>query len=86
MDLTSEQIQLILYCFFRCSEEKQITQGSDFIASNLEAAKLYNALKLVLSKMDHHIIEECPSGLVDMTLARLKLIDPSIPISSQHRL
>ena len=50
-----------------------MAQGSSLIASNLDAAELYSALKQALSQLDLLKTDECPSKLVDMTLARLKL-------------
>ena len=47
MSLTSEQNELIVDYFFQCAELKQIAHGYELIVSNLEAAKLYNVLKLV---------------------------------------
>lgn len=87
MTLTSEQNDLIFDYFFRCADQQKNSQGLALIASNLKAAELYNTFKQAFSQLDHLRIEECPSELVDMTLARLKLaFNPPLPASAQRQL
>lgn len=72
--LTQEQQQLILDFYFRCGEQKDIEAGRDLIASTPQAAKLYAGLEHTLTDLDHIKYESCPDNLVDLTIARLKLL------------
>ena len=86
MSLTSEQAEFVLDYFFRCSELEESAKGSELIASNLEAAKLYDALKRAFSHLDHLEKEECPGELVALTLARLNLLKAAVRTRPQDRL
>lgn len=75
--LTQEQQQLILDFYFRCGDPKDIDDGRDLIATMPEAAKLYANLESTLTDLDHVKYEACPDNLVDLTIARLKLVATS---------
>jgi hypothetical protein len=75
--LTQEQQQLILDFYFRCGDTKDIEGGRDLIATMPEAAKLYANLESTLTDLDHVKYEACPDNLVDLTIARLKLVASS---------
>ncbi|MHC4286869.1 MAG: hypothetical protein ACYSO7_12825 [Planctomycetota bacterium] len=75
--LTQEQQQLILDFYFRCGDLKDIEAGRDLIAATPGAAKLYAGLEDTLTDLDHIKYESCPDNLVDLTIARLKLVSAS---------
>ena len=75
--LTQEQQQLILDFYFRCGEPRDIEAGRDLIAAAPQAAKLYAGLEDTLTDLDHIKYESCPDNLVDLTIARLKLVAAS---------
>lgn len=83
--LTREQQQSILDFYFRCGDQEEIEQGRDLIASNPEASKLYADLESSLTDLDHIKYDPCPDNLVDLTVARLKLVASSTQ-TSNHRL
>lgn len=80
--LTQEQQQLILDFYFQCGDQKDIEAGRDLIASTPEAAKLYADLENTLTDLDHIKYEACPDNLVDLTIARLKLVATSSKVSN----
>ncbi|MHC4289017.1 MAG: hypothetical protein ACYSOF_00545 [Planctomycetota bacterium] len=75
--LTPNQQQLILDFYFRCGDQKDIEAGRDLIAAMPEAAKLYSGLESTLTDLDHIKYDSCPDNLVDLTIARLKLMASS---------
>jgi hypothetical protein len=75
--LTQEQQQLILDFYFRCGALEDIDAGRDLIAAAPRAAKLYASLEDTLTDLDHIKYESCPDNLVDLTIARLKLVATS---------
>lgn len=86
--LTQEQQQFILDFYFRCGDQEDIDTGRDLIASNPGAAKLYADLENSLTDLDHIKYEACPDNLVDLTIARLKLVasDSGVSNSRLHQL
>ena len=82
--LTQEQQQLILDFYFHCGDPKDIDSGRDLIASIPQAAKLYAGLESALTDLDHVKYEVCPDNLVDLTIARLKLVAASSRKSNQR--
>ena len=74
MSLTVEETEFVLEYFFLCAKKKEMVQESKLIAFNCEASKLYNALKRTFSHLDDLKKEECPKELIELTLARLKLL------------
>ena len=82
--LTQEQQQLILDFYFRCGDLRDIEAGRDLIASTPQAAKLYAGLEDTLTDLDHIKYESCPDNLVDLTIARLKLVATSSKASSSR--
>ncbi len=75
--LTQEQQQLILDFYFRCGDPKDIEGGRDLVAASRGALKLYAGLERALTDLDHIKYEACPDNLVDLTIARLKLMATS---------
>jgi len=75
--LTQEQQQLILDFYFRCGAPEEIEAGRDLVAAMPGAAKLYAGLENTLTDLDHIKYEACPDNLVDLTIARLKLMSAS---------
>ncbi len=73
MRLNREQQQLILDFYFRCACDDDVIRGRDLIASNPEAARLYDGLQETLIELDHEKYEPCPDNIAELTLARLKL-------------
>lgn len=82
--LNQEQKQLILDFYFQCGEQSEIDEGRDLIVSNPEAAKLYADLESTLTDLDHVKYDACPDNLVDLTVARLKLIAKSTENPNGH--
>ncbi len=72
--LSQEQQKLILDFYFRCGTQKDIEDGRDLVAAVPGAAKLYAGLEEALTGLDHIKHESCPDNLVDLTIARLKLV------------
>lgn len=81
-NLTREQQQLILDFYFRCGDPKDIEKGRDLVAATPGAAKLYARLEDALTDLDHIKYESCPDNLVDLTVARLKLVATSSKASN----
>jgi prepilin-type processing-associated H-X9-DG protein len=79
--LTLEEQQFILDFYFRCGDQNDVEAGRDLIASNPEAAKLYADLESSLTDLDHMKYEVCPDNLVDLTIARLKLVSSASSVS-----
>lgn len=73
MKLSQQEQQIILDFYFRCGSEEDIARGRDLIASNPEAAHLYDGLEDTLTELDSIKYEPCPENLADLTIARLKL-------------
>ena len=73
MRLNQEDQQLILDFYFRCGSDEEIVRGRDLIATNPEAARLYDGLEETLTELDSIKYEPCPENLADLTVARLKL-------------
>lgn len=73
MKLDQQEQQIILDFYFRCGSEEDIARGRDLIASNPEAARLYDGLEQTLTELDSIKYEPCPDNLSDLTVARLKL-------------
>jgi hypothetical protein len=71
--LTKQQQDLILDFYFRCGDQESINRGRDLIASNPEAATLYDGLELALKELDSDKYEPVPDNLVEITIARLKI-------------
>ena len=82
--LTQEQQQLILDFYFRCGDPRDIEAGRDLIAAIPQAAKLYAGLEDTLTDLDHIKYESCPDNLVDLTIARLKLVATSSKASNSR--
>lgn len=82
--LTHEEQQFILDFYFRCGDRNDIDSGRDLIASNPEAAKLYADLESSLTDLDHMKYEVCPDNLVDLTIARLKLVSSASDVSQSR--
>ncbi len=80
--LTQEQQQLILDFYFHCGNPKEIEAGRDLVAAVPGAAKLYASLEDALTDLDHIKYEACPDNLVDLTIARLKLMATSSKVSN----
>lgn len=83
--LSQEEQQLILDFYFRCGDESNILRGRDLIASNPEAARLYDGLVETLSGLDSLKYEPCPENLVELTVARLKHA-AAVPVSGSSQL
>ncbi len=73
MRLSKEQQQIILDFYFRCGTEDDIARGRDLIASDAEAARLYDGLESTLTELDSIKYEPCPDNLAELTIAKLKL-------------
>jgi hypothetical protein len=71
--LNQQEQQIILDFYFRCGSEEDINRGRDLIASNPEAARLYDGLEETLTELDSIKYEPCPENLSYFNLARLKL-------------
>lgn len=71
--LKPEEKEILLDFYFRCGTEERIDQGRDLVASNPEAAKLYDDLEKTLTQLDGAKYEPCPDNLAEITIARLKL-------------
>lgn len=82
--LTHEEQQFILDFYFRCGDQNDIESGRDLIASNAEAAKLYADLESSLTDLDNIKYEVCPDNLVDLTIARLKLVSSASKVSQSR--
>jgi hypothetical protein len=82
--LTQEQQQLILDFYFRCGDPRDVEAGRDLIAAAPQAAKLYAGLEETLTDLDHIKYESCPDNLVDLTIARLKLVSTSSKASNSR--
>jgi hypothetical protein len=82
--LTQEQQQLILDFYFRCGERGDIEAGRDLVAAVPQAAKLYANLENTLTDLDHIKYESCPDNLVDLTIARLKLVATTSKVSNSR--
>jgi len=82
--LNQEQQQLVLDFYFRCGDQNDIEKGRDLIAALPGAAKLYADLESTLTDLDHVKYEACPDNLVDLTIARLKLVAASSRKSSSR--
>ncbi len=82
--LTQEQQQLILDFYFRCADSEDIEAGRDLIAATPQAAKLYAGLEDTLTDLDHIKYGSCPDNLVDLTIARLKLMAASSKASNSR--
>lgn len=82
--LTQEHQQFILDFYFRCGDQKDIEAGRDLIASNPEAARLYADLENSLTDLDHIKYGVCPDNLVDLTIARLKLVASGSDVSKSR--
>jgi len=82
--LTHEEQQFILDFYFRCGDRNDIEAGRDLIASNPGAAKLYADLESSLTDLDHIKYEVCPDNLVDLTIARLKLVASASGVSKSR--
>ncbi|OQY07323.1 MAG: hypothetical protein B6I25_02205 [Planctomycetales bacterium 4572_13] len=80
--LTQEQQQLILDFYFHCGDQVDIEAGRDLIAASPAAAGLYAGLEDALTDLDHIKYESCPDNLVDLTIARLKLLASSSKASN----
>jgi hypothetical protein len=93
MRLNQEEQQLILDFYFRCATDEEVVRGRDLIASNSEAARLYDGFHEALTELDALKYEPCPDNLAELTLARLKLAASSnaierteSPLMLQHLL
>lgn len=73
MRLSKEQQQIILDFYFRCGTDDDIARGRDLIASDVEAARLYDGLESTLTELDSIKYEPCPDNLAELTIAKLKL-------------
>lgn len=82
--LTHEQQQFILEFYFHCGDQEDIEAGRDLIVSNPDAAKLYANLESSLTDLDYVKYEVCPDNLVDLTIARLKLVSSASDVSSSR--
>jgi prepilin-type processing-associated H-X9-DG protein len=82
--LTHEEQQLGLDFYFRCGDQKDIEAGRDLVASNPYASKLYAELESFLTDLDHVKYEVCPDNLVDLTIARLKLVSSTTDVSKSR--
>ncbi|MHC4905705.1 MAG: hypothetical protein ACYTEN_07785 [Planctomycetota bacterium] len=82
--LTHEEQQYILDFYFRCGNQNDIEAGRDLIASSPGAAKLYAGLESSLTDLDHIKYEACPDNLVDLTIARLKLVSSASDVSKSR--
>jgi hypothetical protein len=82
--LSQQEQQIILDFYFRCGSEEDITRGRDLIASNPEAARLYDGLEETLTELDSIKYEPCPENLSDLTLARLKLAASATHAGQAH--
>ena len=80
MSITQEESSVIFDCFFQCSESERFDRGSSLIASNPKAAEFHSCIKQALAQLEHMKDEDCPSELVDMTIARLKLATAIKPL------
>ena len=80
--LTQEQQQLIMDFYFHCGDQGDIEAGRDLIAASPAAAGLYAGLEEALTDLDHIKYESCPDNLVDLTIARLKLLASSSKASN----
>lgn len=74
MTVSKEQNGLIIDYFFRCAEREQIERGAALVASNSKAAEIYSCIKKALAQLKYMKDEDCPDELVEMTIARLKLV------------
>ena len=82
--LSQEQQKLILDFYFRCGTQKDIEDGRDLVAAVPGAAKLYAGLENALTGLDHIKHESCPDNLVDLTIARLKLVSAGSKASNSR--
>ena len=82
--LTQEEQQLIMDFYFRCGDTSDIEAGRDLVAAAPQAAKLYAGLEKALTDLDHMKHEPCPDNLVDLTIARLKLMASSSQTSNSR--
>ena len=72
--LNPEEKDLILDFYFNCGSDERLDQARDLIAASPAASELYASLEQTLTTLDHVKYEPCPDNLVELTVARLKLV------------
>ena len=74
MSLSQQEKDLIFDYYFRRLDRNQAAVAANLIASNRQAAKIYDSFQSGLAPLETVKEDNCPDDLAEQTIAKLKLV------------